>query len=106
MRCDVKIPSLPSLQDSINMRKTVNKLIWEQIWLNLQDRQFDIWEKKTEFNGEKMKLVFLSLFGVKRRRPSVSPLHILHFSVLSVQCFKDCRRFLSGRDFVELIYIL
>ena len=41
-------------------RKTVNKLIWEQIWLNLQDRRFDIWEKKTEFNGEKMKLVFLS----------------------------------------------
>ena len=34
-------------------RKTVNKLIWEQIWLNLQDRRFDIWEKKTEFNGKK-----------------------------------------------------
>ena len=41
-------------------RKTVNKLIWEQIWPNLQDRRFDIWEMKTEFNEKKMKLVFLS----------------------------------------------
>ena len=66
------------------MRKTVNKLIWEQIWLNLQDRQFDSWEKKTEFNGKKNEVSVFILFGVKRRRPSVSPLHILHFSVYSV----------------------
>ena len=65
------------------MSKTVNKLIWEQIWLNLQDRQFDIWEKKTELHGKKEVSVFI-LFGVRRRRPSVSPLHISHFSVYSV----------------------
>ena len=79
----MKIPSLPSHQDSINERKTVKKLIWEQIWLNLQDRQFDIWEKKTIFNGKNEVSVFI-LSGVKRRRPSVSPLHILYFSVYSV----------------------
>ena len=65
------------------MKKTVNKLIWEQIWLNLQDRQFDIWEKKTEFNKKNEVNVFI-LFGVLRTRPSVSPVYILHFYVYSV----------------------
>ena len=40
------------------------------------------------------------LFGVKRRRPSVSPLHILHFSV-RVQCFKvngSCQADICGAN--------
>ena len=83
LRCDVKIPSLPSHQDPINMKKTVNKLIWEQIWLNLQDRQLISGKRKPNLMGKNEVSVSIS-FGVKRRRPSVSPLHILHFSVYSV----------------------
>ena len=74
LRCDVKIPSLPSHQDSINMRKTANKLIWEQIWLNLQDRQFDIWEKKTEFNGKKNEVSVFILFGVMHQSIPAAPI--------------------------------
>ena len=60
------------------MRKTVNKLIWEQIWFSLISGK-----RKPYLMGENEVSVFI-LFGVKRRRPSVSPLHILHFSVYSV----------------------
>ena len=65
------------------MRKTVNKLIWEQIWLNVHDRQLISGKRKPNLMGKNEVSVFIS-FGVKRRRPSVSPLHILHFSVYSV----------------------
>ena len=56
------------------MRKTANKLIWEQIWLNLQDRQFDIWEKKTEFNGKKNEVSVFILFGVMHQSIPAAPI--------------------------------